>query len=219
MVKISVERDEIIKSLNGLENEFKKGNVPKSHYEFQKRQLTGRLRVMEAAERVMRLRGKKITEAPVEALDEGENDELFRKYITSPGLREKNIESNKGTSQSTMIAAVLLIIAFVVGIGSGIHILNVPGEVPNIPLYANNTTSLPSVLNNATNITNITPVPVPVPPEPVPPEPVPVPPEPVPPEPVPPEPVPPAPVPVPPEPVPPEPEPVPPVPVPPLNQT
>ena len=40
----------------------------------------------------MKLQGKKTVESPVETSDDTENDELFRKYITSPGLKEKNIE-------------------------------------------------------------------------------------------------------------------------------
>lgn len=156
MMEISAERDKIIKSLNELETEFKKGNVPESHYKFQKRQLTGRLETLEAAERVMRLQGKKITEAPLEAGDESENDELFKKYITSPGLKEKNIESNKGISQNAMIATALLIFAFAVGIGFGIYTLNIPEEVSSVSLYTNESAFPPFVLNNTTNMTNTT---------------------------------------------------------------
>lgn len=156
MVEISVERDKIIKSLDELENEFKKGKVPGSHYEFQKRQLTGRLETLAVAERVMKLQGKKTAEVPAETPDESENDELFKKYITSPGLKEKNIESNKGISQNTMIATAVLIVAFVVGIGFGIYTLSIPEEVSSVSLYTNDSAFPPFVLNNTTNMTNTT---------------------------------------------------------------
>lgn len=156
MIEISVERDKITKSLDELENEFKNGNVPESHYKFQKRQLTGRLETLEAAERVMKLQGKKITETPVESGDESENDELFKKYITSSGLKEKNIGANKGISQNTMIATALLIMAFAVGIGFGIYTLNIPEEVSSVSLYTNDSAFPPFVLNNTTNMTNTT---------------------------------------------------------------
>jgi len=156
MMEISAERDKITKSLDELENEFKKGNVPESHYKFQKRQLTGRLETLEASEIVMKLQGKKITEAPVESGDESENDELFKKYITSPGLKEKNIGNYKKISQNTMIATALLFMAFVAGIGLGIYTLNIPGEVPRVSLYTNDSVFPPFVLNNTTNMTNTT---------------------------------------------------------------
>ncbi len=106
----------------------------------------------------MKLQGKKTAEAPVETSDDKENEELFRKYITSPGLKEKNIENNKkkGISQNTMVATALLIVAFVVGIGFGIYTLNIPEEVSSVSLYTNDSAFPPFVLNNTTNVTNTT---------------------------------------------------------------
>jgi hypothetical protein len=158
MIEISIERDKITKSLNELENEFKNGNIPKTHYEFQKRQLTEKLETLAVAERVMRLQGKETVESPVETHDESENDELFKKYITSPGLKEKNIgnKNKKRISQNTMIASALLIVAFVVGIGFGIYPLNIPEEVSSVSLSTNDSAFPPFVLNNTTNMTNTT---------------------------------------------------------------
>lgn len=106
----------------------------------------------------MKLQGKETVESPVETSDDEKNDELFRKYITSPGLKEKNIEKNKkkGISQNTMIATALLIVAFVVGIGFGIYTLNIPEEVSSVSLYTNDSAFPPFVLNNTTNVTNST---------------------------------------------------------------
>lgn len=106
----------------------------------------------------MKLQGKKTAEAPVETSDDKENEELFRKYITSPGLKEKNIEKNKkkGISQNTMVATALLIVAFIVGIGFGIYTLNIPEEVSSVSLYTNDSAFPPFVLNNTTNVTNTT---------------------------------------------------------------
>jgi len=153
MIEISNERDKITKSLDELESEFKNGNVPESHYKFQKRRLTGRLEILEAAERVMKLQGKEITEAPVESGDESENDDLFKKYIASPGLKEKNTGDAKGISQNAMMATALLFIAFVAGIGLGIHTLNMPEEVPRVSL-TNDSAFPPFVRNNTSNMTN-----------------------------------------------------------------
>lgn len=156
MIEISIERNKIGKSLNELENDYKNGNIPKSHYESQKRQLTERLETLAVAERVMKLQGKKTVETPVETKDESEDDELFKKYITSPGLKQKNIQKEKGNSQNTMIAAALLIVAFVVGIGFGIYMLNIPAEVSSASLFTDDSAFPPFVLSNATNTTNTT---------------------------------------------------------------
>lgn len=156
MIEISIERNKIGKSLNELENDYKNGNIPKSHYESQKRQLTERLETLAVAERVMKLQGKKTVETPVETRDESEDDELFKKYITSPGLKQKNIQKEKGNSQNTMIAAALLIVAFVVGIGFGIYMLNIPAEVSSASLFTDDSAFPPFVLSNATNTTNTT---------------------------------------------------------------
>ena len=64
MMKIN-ERSKLINSLNELEREFNKGNIPKNHYAFQKKQLTQRLDALEVAERVMKLQGKKTEETTV----------------------------------------------------------------------------------------------------------------------------------------------------------
>lgn len=155
MMKIN-EKSKLIKSLNELENEFKKGSISKNQYEIQKSQLNQRLETLEIAERVMKLQGKKTMEKSDKTSDDNENEELFRKFITSPGLKEKNISNKKGISQNTMIASALLIVAFVIGIGFGIYALNIPSEVSSVSLSTNDSAFPPYVLNNTTNMTNMT---------------------------------------------------------------
>lgn len=155
-MRISIEKNKIIRSLEELEKEFENGKIPKSHYDYQKRQLTEKLETMSVAERVRRLQGKK-TEQPIEESGkDDDNEELFKKFITSPGLKEKKIVHKKGITQNTMIATALLIVAFVIGIGFGIYALNIPGEVSSASLYTNDSAFPPFVLNNTTNMTNAT---------------------------------------------------------------
>lgn len=158
MIKISFEKERIIKSLNELEKEYNSGNIPKRHYISQKRQLKEQLDTLEVANRVRKLQGKETAEAPVtkEITDEEEeNEDLFKKYITSPGLKEKNIKS-EGTSLNTKIAAGLLVIAFFIGIGFGVYTLNIPQQVSSASLFTNDTAFPPFILNNTTNSTNTT---------------------------------------------------------------
>ena len=154
MMKIN-EKSKIINSLNELEEEFKKGNIPKNHYGLQKKQLNQRLDALEAAERVMRLQGKKTVETPVDTKDDSENDALFKKFITSPGLKKKKLDDKdrKGFSQNNLIAISLLIIAFVIGIGFGIYALGMPSEVSSVSLSTNDSAFPPYAINNNTNTT------------------------------------------------------------------
>jgi len=158
MIEISIEKDKITKSLNELENQFKNGSISKSHYKLQKRQLNEKLETLAAVETVMKLQGKETVEAASPTSDESENNELFKKYITSPGLKDKNIKKESGMklSQSLMIAAALLIVAFGIGIGFGIYGLNTTPEVSSVSLYTNDSAFPPFVANNTTNVTNST---------------------------------------------------------------
>lgn len=157
MIKISMDREKIIKSLKELESDYNKGNISKSHYITQKRQLNQQLDAFNIADRVRKLQGKEVTENAIEtpAEDKKENQELFKKYITSPGLKEKNIKIDK-ISINKMIAAAVLIVAFVIGIGFGIYALNISEQVTNIPLFTNDSAFPPLIVNNTTNTTNTT---------------------------------------------------------------
>lgn len=152
-----MDKEKITKILKELEKEYNNGNISKAHYTIQKRQLNQQLDAFNVADRVRKLQGKEVTERstkpPVD--DEEEKQELFKKYITTPGLKEKKIITEK-ISQNKMIAVAILIGAFVIGIGFGIYALNIPGQVSSIPLFTNDSAFPPYVLNNTSNITNVT---------------------------------------------------------------
>lgn len=160
MIRITIERERIIKSLKELEREYKTGKIPERHYNAQKQRLNEQLEAFEVANRVRRLQGKETVEAPVDDSvdeEEQENEELFKKYITSPGLKEKKLESKKpkGMSQNKMIAASLLAVAFIIGIGFGVFTLDLSTDNSSA-LYTNDSAFPPFVVNNTTNMTNTT---------------------------------------------------------------
>lgn len=113
----------------------------------------------EVVDRVRRLQGKETVETPVDDNideEEGENEELFKKYITSPGLKEKKLQSKKkGMSQNKMIAYALLAAAFIIGIGFGVFTLDLPTDATSA-LYTNDSAFPPFIVNNTTNMTNTT---------------------------------------------------------------
>ncbi|MCZ3366031.1 MULTISPECIES: hypothetical protein [Methanobacterium] len=154
MIEISLEKERIIKSLKELEKEYNKGNIPKSHYDFQKRKLTEQLEAFNVADRVRKLQGKETTDVTnEETSSEDENGELFKKFITPPGLKEKNIKPN-GRSVSTKIGIGVLVAAFFIGIVFGIYGF-IPQQVSSSSLYTNDT-AFPPFANNSTNVTNMT---------------------------------------------------------------
>ena len=154
MIEISLEKERVIKSLKELEKEYNKGNIPKSHYDFQKRKLTEQLEAFNVADRVRKLQGKETTDVTSEETSsEDENGELFKKFITPPGLKEKNINP-KGRSVSTKIGIGVLVAAFFIGIVFGIYGF-IPQQVSSSSLYTNDT-AFPPFANNSTNVTNMT---------------------------------------------------------------
>lgn len=160
MIRITIRKERIIRSLKELEREYKSGKIPERHYNAQKRRLNEQLESYEVADRVRRLQGKETVEAPVDDNideEEEEKEELFKKYITSPGLKEKKLQSKKpkGMSQNKMIAYALLAAAFVIGIGFGVFTLDLPTETSSA-LYTNDSAFPPFVVNNTTNMTNTT---------------------------------------------------------------
>lgn len=154
MIEISLEKERVIKSLKELEKEYNKGNIPKSHYDFQKRKLTEQLEAFNVADRVRKLQGKETTDVTSEETSsEDENKELFKKFITPPGLEEKNIKP-KGRSISTKIGIGVLVAAFFIGIVFGVYGF-IPQQVSSSSLYTNDS-AFPPFTNNSTNVTNMT---------------------------------------------------------------
>ncbi len=154
MIEISLEKERIIKSLKELEKEYNKGNIPKNHYDFQKRKLMEQLEAFNVADRVRKLQGKETADVTSEETSsEDENGELFKKFITPPGLKEKNIKP-KGRSINTKIGIGVLVAAFFIGIVFGVYGF-IPQQVSSSSLYTNDT-AFPPFANNSTNITNVT---------------------------------------------------------------
>lgn len=156
MIEISLDKKRVLKSLKELEKEYTKGNIPKSHYEFQKRKLTEQLETFEVADRVRKLQGKETADVtPEETDNEDENGELFKKFITPPGLKEKNIKpKGKKSKINNKIAAGVLVAAFFIGIVFGVYGF-IPQQIASSSLYTNDT-AFPPLANNSTNNTNMT---------------------------------------------------------------
>lgn len=161
MIDIISDKEKLIKSLQELEFEFAQGNLSKSAYNSEKRELMSRLETLEVADRVKRLQGKGKAEKPldywVDKRKEEEakeaKEELMKKYITASSEAYNTANTNKGVKKSKAILTAVLALIFFTGIGFGIFLMKVPAEASAVPMMVNQ--SAFPVLNN-TNVTNTT---------------------------------------------------------------
>lgn len=159
MIKIS-KIEQLLKNLEDLEKDFEAGNIPKKQYESLKKQYTNRLETLEAAERIKRMQGRGTSEKTLDhwvskskiEKDKEEQEELIKKYVTTPKPKTKVKPKKEGISRVGIIAAILLAIAFFVGTGFGVLMLNGPVAVDNGTVMVNET-AFPPVIENLTNTT------------------------------------------------------------------
>lgn len=159
MIKIS-KIEQLLKNLEDLEKDLEAGTIPKKQYESLKKQYTNRLETLEAAERIKRMQGRGTSEKTLDhwvskskiEKDKEEQEELIKKYVTTPKPKTKVKQKKEGISRVGIIAAILLAIAFFVGTGFGVLMLNGPVEVDNGILTVNET-AFPPVIENLTNTT------------------------------------------------------------------
>jgi hypothetical protein len=164
MIKIS-KIEQLLKNLEDLEKDLEAGKIPKKQYVSLKKQYTNRLDTLEAAERVKRMQGRGTSEKTLDhwasksklEKDEEEQEELIKKYVTTPKptkAQAKAASSSKGgISRIGIVAGVLLALAFFVGTGFGVMMLNTPVTADNGTVTVNQT-AFP-LIENLTNNTTI----------------------------------------------------------------
>ena len=198
MIKIS-KIEQLLKNLEDLEKDLEAGKIPKKQYISLKKQYTNRLDTLQAAERIKRMQGRSTSENTLDhwaskskiEKDEEEQEELIKKYVTTPKPTRSKAKAKAATSASSskggisrigIIAGVLLALAFFVGTGFGVMMLNAPVTADNgtvtvnqtaFPLIENLTTNTTSSNHTSTNTTksnkthsgssNNTPTPTPTP--------------------------------------------------------
>lgn len=143
-----------------LEAQFAEGKVSKRQYGREKRVLEDKLSTILAADRIKKLQGKSVDEAPLEAEikkekeDTVEKEELIKKYVTTP----KNVPAppkSSGMSKGKVSLIVFLVAAFFVGTGYGVYVMSMPSNNSSGVSMTVNDSAFP-ILNNTTNSTNTT---------------------------------------------------------------
>lgn len=168
MIDIVPDKEKIIRSLQELEFDYSQGNISRRVYNSQKKELNEQLETFETADRIKRLQGKGQVEKPLEYWTEKEEEKkkqeerevLLQRYISNPQPKGK-VNTITSSRWKTMLA-IFLVVAFFVGTGFGVLIMQSPSQSSGASLVANesafpveNTTNL-TVTNTTTTKTNTT---------------------------------------------------------------
>jgi hypothetical protein len=162
MSDIIPDKEKLIKSLNELEFEFKKGNISKNAYNSQKKKLNDKIDTIEIVNRVKKLQGKDeagktfdyLTQQKKDDKVQEEQEELMRKYMTSSKTHNLRTikEKKRGINRNLTILATLLAVIFISGVAFGFVVINGSFESSAVPMTLNQSALTTS--NNTTNITN-----------------------------------------------------------------
>ncbi|MGA2676406.1 MAG: hypothetical protein ABSE83_05895 [Methanobacterium sp.] len=162
MSDIIPDKEKLIKSLNELEFEFKKGNISKNAYNSQKKKLNDKINTIEIVNRVKKLQGKDeagktfdyLTQQKKDDKVQEEQEELMRKYMTSSKTHDLRTikEKKRGINRNLTILATLLAVIFISGVAFGFVVINGSFESSAVPMTLNQSALTTS--NNTTNITN-----------------------------------------------------------------
>ncbi|MCK9151471.1 hypothetical protein [Methanobacterium alcaliphilum] len=162
MIKISQDKNKLLKSLAELESDFEEGKISKRKYQSLKSEYAQELETLNAANRIRQMQGRGtneksldhwVTKGKVEK-DKQEEEELVNKFVRKPIPLKTRAKDQKGYSKYSILAMVFLAIAFFVGTGFGVYLLNSPVDTGQSPVIVNDT-AFPLV-NNATILTNTT---------------------------------------------------------------
>ncbi|MEN6329937.1 MAG: hypothetical protein ABFC91_06565 [Methanobacteriaceae archaeon] len=168
MIDIVPDKKKIVRSLQELEFDYSQGNISRKAYISQKNGLNEQLETLDTADRIKRLQGKGQVEKPLEYWTEKEEEKkkqeerevLLQRYVSSPQPPGK-LSSLSSGRWKTMLA-IFLVVAFFVGTGFGVLIMQSPSESSGASLVANesafpveNTTNLTDTNTSSSN-TNVT---------------------------------------------------------------
>ncbi len=160
MIDIIPDKEKLIKSLNELEFEFKKGNISKDSYNSQKKRLENKIDTTEIVDRVKKLQGKNEADKTLDYWTEKKNEdkvqeekeELMRKFMTSSKTHDLRTikEKKRGINRNRTILATLLAVIFISGVVFGFVAINGSIESSAVPMTLNQSAFSS---NNNTNIT------------------------------------------------------------------
>ncbi len=152
---IEKEKKKLLGRLEKLERYLEKGKISHRKYKMLKREYQKELEAMKAAEKIKRMQGRFTVERPLEHWVEKakkeeeirEKDELMKKYVKEPPKR-KNVE--KSRPNLSIIGVILILLAFFMGSGLGIYLLNLNQPSETGPIIVNESAFPTFKVNNTT---------------------------------------------------------------------
>lgn len=167
MIRIVSSKKKLDQALEELELEYSKGNISKTEYFAQKRDIGQEMETLQTAERVRRMQQGQGSERTLDhwsdeeeekkrLADEAEKQEMLKKYITKPeSIKDKNMPSREWFGKRAKIGLVaFVLLAFVVGTSLGSVFITKPSEVPQVSMSVNASAFLPVPVNNTTTTTS-----------------------------------------------------------------
>ncbi|BAW31925.1 MAG TPA: hypothetical protein PLO64_00595 [Methanothermobacter sp.] len=151
---------ELLHRLRELEKNWKAGEISESKYRMLKREYQRELDAIEAAERIKRMQGRSTHEKPLdhwiektrEEEEAREKEELIKKYVKKPTPMK---EPERPRNALKMVGVLLLALAFFIGSGFGLYLLNLGSDQTGTVLV--NESAFPTFTINHTNTTNYVP--------------------------------------------------------------
>jgi len=145
---------ELLRRLKDLEKDRQEGRISESKYRMLKREYQRELEAIEVAERIKRMQGRSTSEKPLdhwiekakEEEETREKEELVKKYVKKPATVEK-----KPQAPFKVLGLILLALAFFIGSGFGLYLLNLSQDQTGNVLV--NESAFPTFTTNNTSTT------------------------------------------------------------------
>ncbi|MDI9623485.1 MAG: hypothetical protein QFX38_01180 [Methanothermobacter sp.] len=148
---------ELLRRLKDLEKDWQEGRISESKYKMLKREYQRELEAIEVAERIKRMQGRSTSEKPLDhwiekAKEEEElreKEELVKKYVKKPDIKK----TEKPQAVFKVVGIILLALAFFIGGGFGLYLLNLSQDQTGTVLV--NESAFPTfTINNTNNTTD-----------------------------------------------------------------
>ncbi len=149
---------ELLHRLRELEKDRQEGRISESKYRMLKREYQRELEAIKVAERIKRMQGRSTFEKPLdhwiekakEEEEAREKEELVKKYVKKPATVK---ETKKPQVAFKVVGVILLALAFFIGSGFGLYLLNLSQGQTGTVLV--NESAFPTfTINNTSTNTN-----------------------------------------------------------------
>lgn len=160
LIKISQDKQELLRILKELEKDFEEGKISEKNYRLLSKQYISKLENLDTANRIKNMMGQDEEESirkeqiarNMAQRNKRENDDLINRYVSNPRTKRKASSSNK--NQYLLIGGVFLLAAAVLGVFFAVGALGSTNI--GLPTLTVEESAFPEGGINITNDTNTT---------------------------------------------------------------